>query len=127
MLNNVYHFGAFSYGYVSLWRSYTKQSPSRWGGFCFGTKRRDSKGEGVNEAPGALQSQAPARPQASNPILSAKETDLVSCMPSPFCYVCAFLLSVLLFCDPRDNVFQHHRRWVCQAVFSADERDEFLL
>jgi hypothetical protein len=51
---------------------------------------------------------------------------LVSCMPSPFCYVCSFLLSILLFCKPGDNVFQHHRRRVCQAIFSADERDEFL-
>ena len=40
--------------------------------------------------------------------------------------VCSFLLSVLLFCEPSDNVFQHHSRRVCQAIFSADERDEFL-
>ena len=57
--------------WVRIPSSPPKQSPSRWGGFCFGTKRRDSKGEGVNEAPGALQSRAPARPQARNPILSA--------------------------------------------------------
>ena len=62
----------------------------------------------------------------SNPILSAKGTDLVSCMPNPFCYVCSFLLSVLLFCEPGDNVFQHHCRGVHQVIFPADKRNEFL-